>query len=103
MPDDLRRRYASAVLSDFYEPHEIKESAHYGGSVFAAVDRILAVRDEELESLRELVRDLTDEDSCWFDHHGYCQAHGWMDTEPRCPHGRAQDLLTALDLPPESR
>ncbi len=53
MPDDLRRRYASAVLSDFYEPHEIKESAHYGGSVFAAVDRILAVRDEELAALRE--------------------------------------------------
>jgi len=49
---DLRHRYAAAILSDFYEPHEIKESAHYGGSVFAAVDRILAVRDEELEGLR---------------------------------------------------
>ena len=52
MADDLRQRYAAAILSNFYEPHEIKESAHYGGSVFAAVDRILAVRDEELEQLR---------------------------------------------------
>lgn len=43
--------------------------------------------------LMKLIRDLADPDPCWFDHHGYCQAHGWMDTEPRCPHARAHDLL----------
>jgi hypothetical protein len=37
----------------------------------------------------ELIRDLADPDPCWFDHHGYCQAHGWMATDPRCPHARA--------------
>lgn len=45
--------------------------------------------------LRELLEHLTDEDPCWFDHHGYCQAHGWMETEPRCPHARAKELLAA--------
>jgi hypothetical protein len=37
----------------------------------------------------ELIRDLADPDPCWFDHHGYCQAHGWTATNPRCPHARA--------------
>jgi hypothetical protein len=43
--------------------------------------------------LLELVRDFLDPDPCWFDHHGYCQAHGWFDTDPACPHGRARRLL----------
>lgn len=43
--------------------------------------------------VRELIDDLTDPDPCWFDHHGYCQAHGWMQTEPACPHQRAKDAL----------
>lgn len=42
--------------------------------------------------LRELLADLTDPDECWFDHHGYCQAHGWMQTDPPCPHARAKQL-----------
>jgi hypothetical protein len=43
--------------------------------------------------IRELIRDLTDPDDCWFDHHGYCQAHGWTDLDRRCPHARAKELL----------
>lgn len=40
-----------------------------------------------------VLRDLVDDDHCWYDHHGYCQAHGWLQTEPRCPHQRAKELL----------
>lgn len=47
---------------------------------------------EELKPLTELVKDLTDPDPCRFDHHGYCQAHGWTATDPACPHGRAHAL-----------
>ncbi len=43
--------------------------------------------------LLDLVRDFVDPDPCSFDHHGYCQAHGWLDTEPRCPHARAKEML----------
>lgn len=43
--------------------------------------------------LLELVRDFLDPDSCHYDHHGYCQAHGWFATEPACPHARARKLL----------
>lgn len=49
--------------------------------------------EAEVEQLRGLVTDLADREGCSYDHHGYCQVHGWMATEPRCPHARAQDLL----------
>jgi hypothetical protein len=42
--------------------------------------------------LTDLVGDLADPDPCQFDHHGYCQAHAWFDTDPACPHGRARQL-----------
>lgn len=53
--------------------------------------------NRELERVRTelsgLVRDFIDPDPCSFDHHGYCQTHGWFDTDPACPHGRAKRLL----------
>lgn len=45
------------------------------------------------EELLELIDQMRDPDPCWYDHHGYCQAHGWMYTEPRCPHARAAELF----------
>ena len=46
----------------------------------------------ERTHLRALVSDLRDRSPCWFDHHGFCQGHGWMDASP-CPHARAARLL----------
>ncbi len=44
-----------------------------------------------------LICDLTDRDDCWLDHHGGCQAHGYLSLEPgeMCPHQEAKDLLEA--------
>lgn len=47
----------------------------------------------EKADLMQLVDDLRDPDPCWYDHHGYCQAHGWMETDPRCPDARAAELF----------
>ena len=47
--------------------------------------------------LVELLRDFTDPDPCSFDHHGYCQAHGWLTGERPCPHDRAKRLLALVD------
>ena len=46
----------------------------------------------------ELLEALTDPDECWFDHHGGCQAHGFLSLEPgeRCPQAVARELLAAL-------
>lgn len=47
---------------------------------------------ERIAVLEALVADLVDPDPCYFDHHGYCQAHAWFATDPACPHGRAKQL-----------
>lgn len=46
-----------------------------------------------------LIRDLTDPDPCWFDHHGGCQAHGYISLQPgqTCPQHDAQQIVAALD------
>lgn len=64
--------------------HNARFTAHAREDIPFLLDRVA-----ELEAL---VKDLTDPDACYFDHHGYCQAHGWMATEPACPHGRAHAL-----------
>lgn len=49
---------------------------------------------DSLNAALALVRDLTDSHPCdHFDHSGNCQTHGWMQTDPPCPHGRAAKLL----------
>lgn len=47
----------------------------------------------------ELLRSLVDDDPCWFDHHGGCQAHGFLSLEPgeKCPHQEAKEILAARD------
>jgi len=54
--------------------------------------------DNGVSELLALIADLADPDECWFDHHGYCQAHGWMSKE-RCPHGLAQEILKRVNKP----
>jgi hypothetical protein len=48
-----------------------------------------------LADAHRLIRDLADEDPCWFDHHGGCQAHSYLSLEPgeKCPQQEAKDLL----------
>ena len=49
---------------------------------------------KRVQELEELVQELFDEDSCHYDHHGYCQAHS---LHPRpCPHERAKVYFRAL-------
>jgi len=49
----------------------------------------------ELVQLRRLIADFTDRDDCRIDHHGGCQAHGYLSLEPGelCPHTEAKQLL----------
>jgi hypothetical protein len=50
---------------------------------------------KQKEELLGLIGDLVDDEDCRYDHHGYCQTHGWFDTTPRCPHIRAKELINA--------
>lgn len=53
-------------------------------------------RDRARRDLAEavaLLAEHVDGEPCWFDHHGYCQAHGWLTNEDRCPHARGREFL----------
>lgn len=56
--------------------------------------------DETITIPRRLLAELTDLDPCWFDHHGGCQAHGFLEPEPgeECPHAEAKRLLAGEGL-----
>ena len=49
----------------------------------------------ELNEALHLIADLTSNEDCWYDHHGYCQAHN-LDDAP-CPHERARKALELYD------
>lgn len=51
-------------------------------------DALKAATDLAVQNLLRLIDDLRDVTPCWHDHHGFCQAHGWMATDPRCPRWR---------------
>ena len=45
----------------------------------------------------DLLKSLVDPDECWFDHHGGCQAHGYLSLEPgeACPQEELRAILEA--------
>ncbi|WP_327139382.1 hypothetical protein [Nocardia sp. NBC_01327] len=71
---------------------------------FAKDSKRLGIHDaasagEELLQLRSLVIAFTDSGACWHDHHGGCQAHGYLRLEPGelCPHAVAKQLIAEWD------
>lgn len=63
--------------------------------------RMAAAIDEQQKALKKcyaLIRDFVDDEDCWFDHHGGCQAHGYLSLKPGelCPHAEAKALLAKL-------
>lgn len=48
---------------------------------------IRKLRAQEWQA-RKLARELADPAPCRLDHHGCCQEHSWMSSDP-CPHGKA--------------
>lgn len=70
---------------------DVAFSAHARTDVPALVAWVREL-EEENQKLRALVADLADDGTCWYDHHGYCQEHGWFATDPKCPHARARQI-----------
>ena len=51
------------------------------------------INREKREEATLILADIFDEALCSFDHHGYCQAHGWLTVEAECPHARAKRFI----------
>lgn len=58
------------------------------------INRVFFERTMEL-LCRSLIilKDMVDPNECTYDHHGYCQEHGWLTKYPPCPHRLAKELL----------
>jgi hypothetical protein len=64
------------------------------------IEALLALVREQsakLDAVAELVQDLTDPEECSFDHHGGCQAHGYLSLQPgeTCPQHAAKEWTHA--------
>lgn len=70
------------------------EAAEHSKGLFASYKSIVA-------GATALIGELHDDSPCWYDHHGFCQGHGWMEADIECPHARAKTLLKNLErIPP---
>ncbi|MBT8161017.1 MULTISPECIES: hypothetical protein [Arthrobacter] len=68
------------------------------GIAVAAVEAAAPfLRAQALAEVAPLIHSLTDRDYCSFDHHGGCQAHGYLDLQPgeTCPQQEAKEFVKA--------
>jgi hypothetical protein len=58
-----------------------------------------------LSQYLDLLSALVDESPCEFDHHGGCQAHGYISLQPgeECPQAELKRLLASRDITPNPR
>ena len=52
---------------------------------------------DRLDWATQILEALQDDSPCEFDHHGYCQAHGWLN-EDRCPQDALKEFLASRTL-----
>ena len=65
-----------------------------------------APRAEGLDVPTDLLESLVDEEECRFDHHGGCQAHGYLSLQPGdlCPQHELKSIIAArLSRPSDER
>lgn len=60
--------------------------------------RLLAI----IDAATPIIRYMIDPDPCEFDHHGGCQAHGYISLQPgeTCPQHDAKEWVKALGVSP---
>lgn len=81
------------------------DAIRYGSERDELVDRVAELTRERDEHLHLLDSFIHPEDPCWFDHHGGCQAHGFLDLEEGevCPHEKAKQLLAGRPVAQEAK
>ncbi|WP_037162539.1 hypothetical protein [Rhodococcoides fascians] len=79
----------AAVIGHRMYGHEAREVAEHVASRLVQAGQIIVPTT--------LLSELVDPDDCWFDHHGGCQAHGYISLQPgqTCPVHDAKTLLAA--------
>lgn len=104
-PADMRNTEAGRIVDGSFQPAIFAAWSMQPEALRTIADLIdqpaagdtgtRAIGEPNVEQLRRLLADLTDPDDCDFDHHGGCQAHGYLTLKPGelCPHAEAKQLL----------
>lgn len=95
------RRYPQQVVTRDGQVVAELFDARGGGGTAPDAAFIAACRDAvppllaALASAHDLIRSFIDPGPCSFDHHGGCQAHGYLDLEPgeKCLQQQAKDFV----------
>ncbi len=92
-PDIASRDFADLTADDLRalldERDRLRRQLDAAEAAPASVDQLYKL-------LADLVPlDEDGQDACWFDHHGGCQAHGYLELKPgeRCPVAETRELL----------
>lgn len=85
----MTRDEAIAVLRGECDPANEYE---FDGQVADMLEAEWALADQ----LAAALRDMIDPDPCDYDHHGYCQTHGYL-SEGGCGNAHAIEVLGAYD------
>lgn len=93
-------------VSEFDEPHKwgepvASQEGHPHGAGLIDGKRAVETPDDASSSLAtvevpvDLLASLIDDEECWFDHHGGCQAHGYLSLAPgeKCPQMELRDIV----------
>lgn len=80
-------------------PHDGHTSADVLTRIPRLIEELRQMPPAHDERMAECLRDMVDEDPCDFDHHGGCQAHGYISLGPgeECPHAEAKRILDQID------
>lgn len=97
------RQKAAAVLRAVTDPALGPDRLVVAGEAGAGLPRRelagrVAAAEREVERLRKLLRGLVEveDQPCRFDHHGYCQEHGWFGEPGEC-YTRDARIAVGLD------
>lgn len=99
IPLDILTAAIDALWADRYpdEPYPDSEfdadRLTIEGHAHAVLEAVLPLLRQRYKPVIDILTDLTDPNPCWYDHHGYCQEHGWMTTDPPCAQKRAKEWL----------
>lgn len=65
---------------------------HYYAEVRRLQEEVIPPLRAQLDAAVRLLAEFADAEKCWFDHHGYCQAHG---SDQPCVMEQTRELLAA--------
>lgn len=99
MAETLAESQAALIVgrqeTEAYRPFCSQCGQDYSERACGPTHAVIAHRMSAVLAPRDLLESLVDDEACWFDRHGGCQAHGYLSLGPdeKCPQHELKDIL----------